>query len=119
MAPTLGLTAIGGMTLGFPIGFPLLDLVAWCNIRVPLELVLKGLGNFKIVRAGEPIENSIPFKPGFEHVMALKLVASGATEETPFPPRTIFLLRDDVEVEFISLAKYIRSGLMSTFKDDA
>ena len=48
MAPTLGLTAIGGMTLGFPIGFPLLDLVAWCNIRVPLELVLNGLGSFKI-----------------------------------------------------------------------
>ena len=87
--------------------------------------MLIGFGSFKIVLADDPIGNSIPFTPGFEHVIVLKFVASDATEEKPLPPRNILLftvgIDDDFSVfgpYFGVLARYMRFGLMSAFKHD-
>ena len=118
-ASTFGFTVIGGTTFGFPAGAPLKGLAAWCKINVPLELEVKGFGSFKIVRAEEPIGNSIPFTPGFEYEIVLKLAASDVTEVIPLPPKAIFLLSDGIEGDFVGLARYMRLGLMSAFNDDA
>ena len=87
--------------------------------------MLIGFGSFKIVLADDPIGNSIPFNPDFEHVIVLKFVASDATEEIPLLPRDIFLftvgIDDDFSVfgpNFDVLARYMRFGLMSAFKHD-
>ena len=87
--------------------------------------MLIGFGSFKIVLADDPIGNSIPFNPGFEHVIVLKFVASDATDEIPLPPRNIFLFTVGVDDDFSVfdpyfgvLARYMRFGLMSAFKHD-
>ena len=87
--------------------------------------MLIGFGSFKIVLADDPIGNSIPFTPGFEHVIVLKFVASDATEEKLLPPRNIFLFTVGIDDNFSVfgpyfgvLARYMRFGLMSAFKHD-
>ena len=87
--------------------------------------MLIGFGSFKIVLADDPIGNSIPFTPGFEHVIVLKFVASDATEEIPLLPRDIFLFTVGIDDDFSIfgpyfgvLARYMRFGLMSAFKHD-
>ena len=81
--------------------------------------MVKGFGNFKIVRAEELRGNSIPFKPGFEYEIVLKLAASEVTEEIPLPPKTTFLLSEGIEGDFVGLARYMRLGFMSGVNDDA
>ena len=124
-ASSLDLTDTGGTIFGFPTRFPLKDLEGCCNTRAPLELALKGFGSFKIVRADDPIGNSILFTPGFEHVIVLKFVASDATEEMPLPPRNTFLFTVGIDDDFSVYdpcfgvpARNVRFGLMSAFKHD-